>query len=376
MKDKILTILKTGLILFIAMIFFYGLVYFVDDLFNGMLADWFTNQFTYSYYDSHSSTYYQTINWTAFKSYIITLCAVVIILWVLSLVLAVRLNEKRTVRKTTAKTGRLIKDFLAQDKISSDIFPEEYTDIAIQMSELKTKIINNEQALKDESARKNDLIAYLAHDLKTPLTSIIGYLSLLNEAPEIPTEQRARYVHISLEKALRLETLINEFFDITRYNLHEMILEKETLDLSYMLVQMADEFYPLLKEHGNSISVNAEENIKIYADPIKLARVFNNILKNAIAYSYTNSEIQISASLSDDTATVVFSNHGRTIPKQKLETIFEKFFRMDESRATNTGGAGLGLAIAKEIVTLHGGTITAQSENEFTTFMVTLPIRT
>ncbi len=356
------------------MVFFYGLVYFIDDLFNGMLADWFTNQFTYSYYNSKSSTYYQAINWYALKSYIITLGAVVIIFWIFSLILAVKQNEKRTIRKTTAKTGRLIKDFLAHDELDADIFPEEYTDIAIQMAELKNKITNNEQALKDESARKNDLIAYLAHDLKTPLTSIIGYLSLIDESPEIPTEQRARYVHISLEKALRLESLINEFFDITRYNLHEIILEKETFDLSYMLVQMADEFYPLLKEHGNSISVNAKESIQIYADPVKLARVFNNILKNAIAYSYTNSDIHISTSVSNNMVTVVFSNHGKTIPKQKLETIFEKFFRMDESRATNTGGAGLGLAIAKEIVTLHGGAITANSDDELTTFTISLPL--
>lgn len=376
LKDKIITILKTIVIIFVAMIFFYGLVYFIDDLFNGMLADWFTNQFTYSYYNSQSSTYYQTFNWHALKSYVITLGAVVIILWALSLILAVKQNEKRTIRKTTAKTGKLIKDFLTHNELHADIFPDEYTDIAIQMSELKNKIINNEQALKDESARKNDLIAYLAHDLKTPLTSIIGYLSLLDEAPEIPTEQRARYVHISLAKALRLESLINEFFDITRYNLHEIVLEKETFDLSYMLVQMADEFYPLLKEHGNSISVNAEESIQIYADPVKLARVFNNILKNAIAYSYPDSDILISANLFDNTVTIVFSNHGKTIPKQKLEIIFEKFFRMDESRATNTGGAGLGLAIAKEIVTLHGGTITANSEDELTTFTVSLPLHT
>lgn len=153
----------------------------------------------------------------------------------------------------------------------------------------------NEQALKDEAQRKNDLITYLAHDLKTPLTSVIGYLSLLDEAPDMPEEQKAKYVHITLEKALRLEKLINEFFEITRYNLQQMVLEEERIDLSYMLVQMTDEFYPLLAANDNRIELHADEGISIQGDSEKLARVFNNVLKNAIAYSYPGTEINVTA---------------------------------------------------------------------------------
>ena len=190
----------------------------------------------------------------------------------------------------------------------------------------------------------------------------------------MPKEQQEKYIHITLEKALRLEKLINEFFEITRYNLQQIVLDKEPLDLSFMLMQLTDEFYPLLTSHGNTIELQAEEDLSVFGDSVKLARVFNNILKNAISYSYPNSPIKVWAGKRETDIIICFMNQGKTIPVEKLNAIFEKFFRMDEARSTNTGGAGLGLAIAKEIVTLHGGAINASSENELTTFTVTLPI--
>ncbi len=202
---------------------------------------------------------------------------------------------------------------------------------------------------------------------------MIGYLSLLDEAPDMPDEQKGKYVRVALDKALRLEKLTQELFEITRYNLQQIELEQETIDLSYMLVQLTDEFYPLLKAHGNTIEIQAPQELTVYADAVKLARVFNNLLKNAIAHSYPNTAITISAESTETQVFISFCNHGRTIPPQKLDSIFEKFFRLDDARMTNTGGAGLGLAIAKEIITLHGGTITTVSEREQTVFTVTLP---
>ena len=128
---------------------------------------------------------------------------------------------------------------------------------------------------------------------------------------------------------------------------------------------MTDEFYPILQAHGNTISVEADENLEIYADSEKLARVFNNILKNAVAYSYEKTNICVTAKrTADDFIEIRFTNHGRTIPTQKLQSIFDKFFRLDESRTTNSGGAGLGLAIAREIIRLHEGQISAKSADE------------
>ena len=263
---------------------------------------------------------------------------------------------------------------MQSEKEAVEVFPKEYAEISTQMVEIKSTMQRHEQILKEEAARKNDLIAYLAHDLKTPLTSVIGYLSLLDEAVDMPTPQRAKYVSITLDKAKRLEKLINEFFEITRYNLQGIVLEKETIDLYYMLVQMTDEFYPLLQAHQNTTELDVDEEMTIYGDAENLARVFNNILKNAVAYSYPGTVIKISAKQTDTEVQICFQNKGKTIPAHKLESIFEKFFRLDESRSSNTGGAGLGLAIAKEIVTLHGGTISADSHDEITTFSITLPV--
>ena len=221
--------------------------------------------------------------------------------------------------------------------------------------------------------RKNDLVMYLAHDIRTPLTSVIGYLSLLSEAPDMPAEQRVRYVGITLDKACRLEKMINEFFEITRYNLQQITLAKEKIDLCYMLVQLTDEFSPLLMEHGNTAVLDADEELTVYGDPDRLARVFQNILKNAAAYSDPGTEISITAWESDDSVVIVFRNHGKTIPQEKLASLFEKFYRLDTARASDTGGAGLGLAIAREIITLHSGTITAESHDGIVEFKVTLP---
>lgn len=264
--------------------------------------------------------------------------------------------------------------------IDALISDEAETNLPIEMISLERKLDNVRLALKQRSMeaalaeqRKNDLVMYLAHDIRTPLTSVIGHLALLEEIPDMPEEKRQNYVHITLEKAYRLEKMINEFFEITKYNLQQIILEEETIDLYYMLVQLTDELSPLLSANRNTIVLNVDENLSIYGDPDKLARVFNNVLKNASAYSYSDTEIIISAEEKENTVVISFQNKGNTIPQQKLSTIFEKFYRLGEARSSNTGGSGLGLAIAKEIVTAHEGTITAYSENNTVVFVITLP---
>ena len=242
-----------------------------------------------------------------------------------------------------------------------------------KLNQIKNNLEKQKKAALDAEQRKNDLVVYLAHDIKTPLTSVIGYLSLLDEAPDMPLKQKAKYVGITLEKAYRLEQLINEFFEITRFNLQTIVLNKEKINLLFMLQQMADEFYPMLTPQEKQVSVNVPDGLTLWGDADKLARVFNNILKNAIAYSYENSVIDISAKQQDKNIVITFTNQGNPIPQAKLETIFEKFYRLDSARSTNTGGAGLGLAIAQVIVTAHDGTISVESNTENTTFTVKLP---
>ena len=263
----------------------------------------------------------------------------------------------------------LLSDREEQIRLSQEMQPFE-----IKLNTVQNILIQREQAARAAEQRKNELVMYLAHDIRTPLTSIIGYLRLLEQIPDLPDEEKEKYVHISLEKTYRLEKMINEFFEITCYNTQQITIASKTIDLYYLLVQVIDEHLPLFTEHGNYITFHAAESLEVCGDPERLARVFNNLLKNAVAYSSKGTEITVNAEETPEHIVVTVSNHGKTIPDDKLETLFEKFYRLDESRTSNTGGTGVGLAIAKEIVLLHGGTISADSKNGLTTFTVKLPI--
>ena len=251
--------------------------------------------------------------------------------------------------------------------------PKPLEQVEAQLNLTRERAIRNALAAKEAEQRKNDLVVYLAHDLKTPLTSIIGYLTLLRDEPDLSSEFRARYTGIALDKAERLEDLINEFFDITRFNLTHLELEKQPVDFTRMLQQMASEFTPLLDEQRLTCILDLPETLVCPCDPDKLARVFDNLLRNACRYSSPGTAVEIAAAVEETAIVLPFTNQGITIPPEKLGRIFEQFFRLDSSRATRTGGAGLGLAIAKEIVELHGGTISARSGEGVTTFTVSLP---
>ncbi len=264
--------------------------------------------------------------------------------------------------------NQLVKESDKEIKLS-----HEMSFMEIKLNKIKNILQKKERDAKEAEQRKNDLVVYLAHDIKTPLTSVIGYLNLLDEARDMPNEQKENYISIALEKSYRLEQLIDEFFEITRFNLQTIVLNKEKINLTFMLQQMADEFYPMLSPQNKKVNVKAADNLSLWGDADKLARVFNNILKNAIAYSFDNSVIEISAYKKDENVIIEFANKGKPIPPQRLNTIFEKFYRLDVSRSTEKGGAGLGLAIAKEIISAHGGKIYAKSDDNITSFTIELP---
>ena len=265
-------------------------------------------------------------------------------------------------------------DKLFDEKNEYISLPGEMKDLEIKLNHFRSESFKNKKLAYENEKKKDELIVYLAHDIKTPLTVVIGYLSLLNEIDDMPTIQRKKYLELVLNKSYRLEELINELFDIARFNSEKIILEKEELNLNLMIEQIIDDFYPILNDLNKKINFKATKNLNIYADPDKLSRVFNNLIKNAINYSKDNTDIDINAKKSNNEIIVSVTNKGKMIPKDKLDKIFENFYRMDESRTSKTGGSGLGLAISKEIVSLHGGKIKVTSDKDKTTFNVILPI--
>ncbi|MEG1947420.1 MAG: vancomycin resistance histidine kinase VanS [Lachnospiraceae bacterium] len=263
---------------------------------------------------------------------------------------------------------------LAAPTMKPIVLSDILSNTASELNHVREMALYNIKAAQEAEQRKNDLIVYLAHDLKTPLTSVIGYLTLLRDEGQISEKLKEKYLSISLEKAERLEDLINEFFEITRFNLLGIELQYSSVNLTRMLEQLTYEFKPMLLDKNLQCSLNIAPDVTIKCDVNKMQRVFDNLLRNAVFYSFENSTVEVSVIQCHTEISIKFVNHGNTIPKEKLGRIFEQFYRLDTSRSSNNGGAGLGLAIAKEIIDLHHGTITAASENETIEFCVTLPL--
>lgn len=307
-----------------------------------------------------------------------------------------------------------------RDREAAVQLPRELKEMENQLNQIRIQAEADRQQAHETNQRKDDMLMYMAHDLKTPLTSVIGYLTLLNDEPDIPETTRQRYLGVVLKKALRLEELINGFFEITRFNFSHMILEKSYVNMSMMVNQILYEFQPVFAEKRLQFTFEAPEEVYVYCDVEKMERVYDNLFKNVANYSYTDTQIRVCLSekipaetrqrmlegqeagqnIAPETAEtgrnvmpgqteekqdaagvrkasggmrLIVENHGRTIPREKLEHLFEQFFRLDSSRDSHTGGSGLGLAVVKEIIQLHGGTVACESENEIIRFIVELP---
>lgn len=310
------------------------------------------------------------------RYYLSNLSVIIIIafmIWVMVILILLYRLLKRIFSYVTALSDA--SDGLMNRSVEYIELPKELEDIQNKINFLKRESEKNERLARENEQKKDELIVYLAHDIKTPLTSMIGYLSILDEMDDMPKEQKKKYTSIALDKSYRLEGLINELFDIARFNSEKIVLEKEELNLNLMIEQIIDDFYPVLKELNKEIQFNTEEDIKVFADPDKLSRVFTNLIKNAINYSREGSNVTINVRKDNANIIVDIVNKGKRIPEEKLARLFEKFYRLDSSRTSKTGGSGLGLAIAKEIMELHGGGITAESNEEETIFCVELPIK-
>ena len=292
--------------------------------------------------------------------------------YLLGLVLLLLLLPPRLISQID-KLAMAIKGLFA-DKDAPIELPKSLNDARSELLDIQNRELHNEQAAKVAEQRKNELVAYLAHDIRTPLTSVIGYLDILRTSPDIPAADRAKFAATAYDKAEQLDKLIEEFFEITRYNLQSIPIEREQIDLQLFCHQVAESIYPQAQAKQLEVEVRVPNQEQVFIDPSKMARAAGNILRNAIAYANPQTSITFAAHCADGKAVMEISDQGKEISPEHLDAIFEKFFREDSARNANKGGAGLGLAIAKEIVEAHGGTIRAASEGGLTTFTIELPV--
>ncbi|MEC4272831.1 HAMP domain-containing sensor histidine kinase [Adlercreutzia sp. R25] len=264
---------------------------------------------------------------------------------------------------------------LLADKSAPIELPADLSIARNELAVIRSQSLADERAAAAAEQRKNELVAYLAHDIRTPLTSVLGYLDLLRETTDLPRDTLRRYADIAYTKAERLESLINEFFEITRYNLSAIPIERETVGVRLFCQQVAEAFFPEATARNIRISIDVAGTDQFFVDPDKLARALGNVLRNAVAYADPNSTIAIAARQDARWTTITVANRGREISDAHLETIFEKFYREDGARTSRSGGAGLGLAIAKEIVVAHHGDIEAASQGGVTVFTLRIPTR-
>ena len=198
---------------------------------------------------------------------------------------------------------------------------------------------------------KNDLVSSVAHDLRTPLTSIIGYLGWVRTRTDLDEETRNHYIDIAYQKALRLEQLTNELFGFVKLEHKEMQLHLGKLDLVQLMEQMLDEMTPSFVKNE-----------------------LGNLLNNAVKYGKEGKQVRVSMEKEGEYVVTRVINYGRIIPKQELDHIFQKFYRTEQSRSRDTGGTGLGLAIVQQIAELHHGQVRVKSDLQGTVFEVELPV--
>ena len=252
---------------------------------------------------------------------------------------------------------------------------DEFSSMAANLNHMAADIKKLMEKERESERTKNELITNVAHDLRTPLTSIIGYLELLAGNQQVPADMQHKYIEIAYGKSRRLQKLIEDLFGFTKLNCGKIAMHVGQIDIVKLLGQLVEEAYPNFVEKGLSYDLQSNVPAKIInADGNLLARLFDNLIGNAIKYGADGKRVLVKIHTEGETVTVSVTNYGYVIPADELPLIFNKFYRVEQSRSSSTGGTGLGLAIAKEIVDMHGGTISVASDLNGTVFTVKLQV--
>ncbi|WP_059041488.1 sensor histidine kinase [Paenibacillus rubinfantis] len=255
---------------------------------------------------------------------------------------------------------------------SGDEFGEIARDINLASEKLQQAVERGDFAENS----KEQLVLNLAHDLRTPLTSVIGYLDFILQGKDLTAEQMKHYTTIAYTKSQRLEKLIDELFEITRMNYGKLNIHRRPLDLSELLVQLTEEMYPVFEKNELTARLQTEPQLMISGDGDLLARVFENLLSNAVRYGKDGEYVDVRGTLDGEEVVVRVTNYGDSIPQEELPHVFDMFFTGDRARTHQEGSTGLGLFIAKNIVEQHEGSVSVQSDLIRTEFEVRLPLLT
>ena len=252
---------------------------------------------------------------------------------------------------------------------------DEFSEMGENLNRLGEELRSLMEREREAEKSKSELVTNIAHDLRTPLTSIVGYLDILRaKRDSLDAETTAHYTDIAYEKSKKLEKLINELFGFTKLSGGELVMHVSSLDLVQLLAQLLEEFYPSFVNAGLHYELIADrESLGIEGDPELLARVFENLIGNAIKYGAEGKQLRVYLVTEENFVTVRVVNYGKLIPAEELPHVFDRFYRVEQSRNAKTGGTGLGLTIAKNIVEMHRGEITVTSDWSGTAFVVRLP---
>ncbi len=304
------------------------------------------------------------------RSYLAVILSVIIFIMLFFIIS----NKKTKYLDEIAKGIQCIADGDLEYKIPKK-GDDEIANIAINVNNMAEEINSRIKAQQYSEKTKTDLITNVSHDLRTPLTSIMGYIGLVRDKRYDDEKTRDEYLDIAYNKSESLRILIEDLFEYTKLNNNGMKLEKSEINLVDFISQVSEEMKPYFeRENVEQVKTLSEQKIIVSIDPMKMVRVVENLLSNAVKYSYKPGTVVIGVYKKDGYAKITIKNKGENIPKEKLDKLFDRFYRLDESRSTDLGGSGLGLAISKSIVEMHGGEIWAECYGNDISFHIKLKI--
>lgn len=346
-------------------------IYIIQSFIITILVEFFLIFNIYFITNANSNTYYGNTNNMPFGLFMYVTLGVIIFTVSFTLQINSMINYIGTIKEGVDRIAE--GDFQTQIPVKGD---DEFAIMAENLNKMMGEISMLMENEREVERSKNQLITNVAHDLRTPLTSIIGYMELLVNGNNIKEDTKVKYLKVVYNKSLRLQKLIEDLFGFTKLNYGKIAMNVGKVDIVKLMAQLLDEFYPNFMDNNLEYSLETTDSqVIIEADGNLLARLFDNLINNAIKYGKDGKKVAVSIIKEEDIVHVAVTNYGKVIPKEDLDKLFNKFYRVEQSRSSNTGGTGLGLAIAKNIAMMHAGDIMVQSDLNGTIFDVTLNLK-